>query len=556
MRYRFLLRAALSLLVLVVANPLVAQESRSELHFRDVAEETGVRAALKQMHGHAAAWGDVDGDGDLDLYVGAFHKDGTRPNVLLLQQGGKFVAADQEVLKVSARSSGSIFVDFDNDGDLDFYLSNLSGGKSAHMATDNKLFRNEGSGKFTDVSADSGACPAVFRGRSVSAVDFDGDGLLDLLLGESLAYGSTKHSRLLRNLGNFRFDDITAKVGLPPLPALGVAVGDVNNDGWPDLLFVAADGGNRLFLNERGTRIREAVGVSKVLQSAWKYGSGDDTTSAAVIADVNRDGWLDIVLGHHFERPWLKPVPIRLYLNQGVKDGEPTFVDVTDSCGLIPLPMKAAHVEVQDFDNDGWPEIYVSMVKFADGKPFPLIFQNQSSRGGKVAFREEMLKVNDYPNAEDRAIERTGTFFDKMIKDGKIIYTAAAPSGDFDGDGRVDLFLSSWWVEAPALLLKNETKGGNWLDVQVRGSAENKVNRNGIGARVSAYPAGKSGAAEELLGCVEIAVGYGYSSGQQAIAHLGLGERESVDLVIQLPHGRGEIKRPSVKANQRLVVDE
>ncbi len=310
-----------------------------------------------------------------------------------------------------------------------------------------------------------------------------------------------------------------------------------------------------MFLNERGTKVREAEAASKTLQAAWKYGSGDDTTSAAVIADVNRDGLLDIVLGHHFERPWLQPVPIRLYVNQSVSDGQPSFADATTESGLIPLPMKAAHVEVQDFDNDGRPDIYVSMVKMAAGKTYPLIFQNQTASGGKLAFVESMLGVNDFPNAEDRAIQRTGTFFDKMIKDGKIIYTAAAPSGDFDGDGRIDLFLSSWWIEAPALLLKNETKSGHWLKVAVQGSEQKKVNRDGIGARVLAYPVGKSGDASQLLGCVEIAAGYGYSSGQQPIAHLGLGDRDAVDVVIRLPHGRGEIKRNNVQANQRLTIN-
>ncbi len=228
---------------LCFAASAVAQ-SNAQLAFREVGQSLGVREALTNMHGHAAAWGDVDGDGDLDLYVGAFHKDGTRPNVLLLQQDGKFVADSQAALQVSARSSGAVLVDLDNDGDLDLYLSNLGGGKEGHSATDNKLFRNDGKGQFSDVSAASGACLPAFRGRSVSAVDFDGDGLLDLLVAESLAYGSAKHSRLFRNLGELKFEDVTAKIGLPPLPALGVAVGDVNNDGWPDLLFVAAEGSN------------------------------------------------------------------------------------------------------------------------------------------------------------------------------------------------------------------------------------------------------------------------------------------------------------------------
>ncbi|HTN75986.1 MAG TPA: VCBS repeat-containing protein, partial [Pirellulaceae bacterium] len=375
----------LAFVLILFVTPLGAAEP---FQFRDVGESSGVRAALKNMQGHAATWGDVNGDGLLDLYVGNFHKDGTEPNRLLIQDAGKFVPGDQAALRVSARSSGAVLVDLDNDGDADLYLSNLGGGKSGHSATGNKLFRNDGQGKFSDLSEASSACPSDFRGRSVAAVDFDGDGRLDLLVGESLAYGSAKRTRLYRNLGDLKFKDITDEIGLPALPALGVAVGDVNNDHWPDLLLIAAEGSNRLFLSEQGRRVREAAEVSKLLQAAWKYGSGDDTTCGACLADVNRDGLLDIVQGHHFERPWLEPVPVRMYLNRGITDGLPKFTDVTETAGLTALPMKGPHLEVQDFDNDGWPDLYVSIVTFSQGVARPLIFKNQGLSTGELTFRQ------------------------------------------------------------------------------------------------------------------------------------------------------------------------
>ena len=79
---------------------------------------------------------------------------------------------------------------------------------------------------------------------------------------------------------------------------------------------------------------------------------------------------MDIVIGHHYSSPWLSGgVPVRLYLNRGLDGGIPRFEDVTEKVGLKPLPMKAPHVELQDFDNDGWPDLYTSIVKFAGGKP-------------------------------------------------------------------------------------------------------------------------------------------------------------------------------------------
>jgi hypothetical protein len=145
--------------------------------------------------------------------------------------------------------------------------------------------------------------------------------------------------------------------------------------------------------------------------------------------------------------------------------------------------------------------------------------------------------------------------FEKINREKKVMYTAPGPSGDYDNDGRLDLFLPSWWPERRSLLLHNETKGGNnWLRVQVEGTRG--VNRMGIGSRVSLYTEGKLGQAAALLGCREIATGYGYASGQPAYAHFGLGRAKKVDVEVILPHGKGKLTRKSVAANQVLKVKQ
>jgi hypothetical protein len=114
---------------------------------------------------------------------------------------------------------------------------------------------------------------------------------------------------------------------------------------------------------------------------------------------VNRDGRVDIVVGSHFSHPWrMGGVAVRLYLNRGVQDGEPAFEDVTEQAGLKPLPMKSPHVEIQDFDNDGWPDIYTSIVKFKGAEPHPVIFKNVT-KGETPKFQESALAVNDFPTA-------------------------------------------------------------------------------------------------------------------------------------------------------------
>src|SRR5690606_35862380 len=111
------------------------------------------------------------------------------------------------------------FADLDNDGDLDLYVTSMPvladsklGMKEGHACNGCTLFRNDGDGKFTDISEGNGACPAAFGGRSVAALDFDGDGLLDLLVGEDPIPGyngsKTKTSRLFRNLGKLKFEDV------------------------------------------------------------------------------------------------------------------------------------------------------------------------------------------------------------------------------------------------------------------------------------------------------------------------------------------------------------
>ncbi|MCE9534381.1 MAG: VCBS repeat-containing protein, partial [Planctomycetes bacterium] len=190
----------------------------------------------------------------------------------------------------------------------------------------------------------------AFGGRSVAVLDYDGDGLLDLLVGEEPIVGyngsKTKSSRLFRNKGNLQFEDVSRAVGLPEgVPGLGVAAADVNNDGWPDIFLAAPSGGNVLFLNDGKGKFVEAPDSRKIF--AWEgngKAGGDNMICGVCFCDVNRDGLLDMVLGQHFSSPWKEPIANRLYLNRGIKNGVPTYEDVTKKCGLTPLGMKAPHV--------------------------------------------------------------------------------------------------------------------------------------------------------------------------------------------------------------------
>lgn len=567
--YRIL--AAISLLVgflfvgVFSAKIAVAQDTAaSKFVFRDVARTSGLIPALSKLQAHGAGWGDADGDGWPDLYVATFHYSETGPNHFLKNHGGHFEVEQQQALRVSMRATGVVFADFDNDGDLDLYVASMPATAESRQAKRHghpfrgcSLFENLGQGTFKDISTDNGACPNAFGGRSACVLDFDGDGLLDILVGEDPIPGyngsKTKASRLFKNTGRLQFKDVTKQAGMPEVAGLGVAAADVNGDTWPDI-FIASTLGNYLLLNDGAGRFAAAGEAEKVL--AWPDAKGDDMVCGVAIADVNGDALPDVLIGNHFGNAWSSPVANRLYLNQGNDEKQqPRFLDVTEKAGLPLLPMKAPHVEIQDFDNDGFPDLYGSMVMFADGRPHPLICRNTGQlRNGLPQFRQTTLGVNNFPTEEDRQIRRSGTFFDKMLTERKVFYSAPGPSCDFNRDGRLDLFIGSWWSNANSMLLQNETPSGNWLDVAVLG--RNDVNRMGIGSVVQVFEPGYAGEPKHRIGAREIATGFGYASSQEAVAHFGLGQRTHCDVQIILPHNHGTITKRQVAVNQRLTLSK
>jgi hypothetical protein len=513
---------------------------RYPIAFRDVTKDAGLYESLAGIMGHGGAWGDLDGDGLLDLYVGGFcdrpnkeyaPADGPVPNRLFRNLGdGRFVEVKDTPATFHGRTSGAVFADLDNDGWLELYVANNAKPKakkdqepqySAKLRR-SLLFRND-RGKLLDISKSSGACPEnLLTARNVGVFDYDGDGLLDLFIVED-KFTPKPRSALLRNKANLQFEDVTKEVGLPEdLYGLGLAVADLNGDGRPDF-FVPH--GNRLFLSQiKDGRVtyREAVELRPVF--GWKPLDKEDWPCGAAFGDLDRDGLLDLVVSIHSVNARNK-----VYLNQGLKDGIPQFRDVTEEVGLgAVVPARCPHVEIQDFDNDGWPDIYVSAAWLDDDRVTPLIYRNQGLKDGLPRF------LPPRPNG------------------GPMVYYPAGPSGDYDNDGRLDLFLVNWFANNHCRLLHNESPKRTWLDVQVVGK---KMNRMGIGAQVRLYRVGQSGKAAALLGFKEVATGYGYASGQPAVCHFGLGDIAAVDLVVTLPGGQA-LRHDNVAVNRKLMIAE
>lgn len=532
---------------------LFSQTKNNFFQFRNMATEAGILPAASNITGHGAAWGDVDGDGSADLYVGTFMKDG-KSNIFFRNSNGKFIKDTQQLLQIPTRSTGIVFSDFDNDGDPDLYIGSMP--QPSNLVRGNSLFENKGKGIFLDISSQNGACPIGFGGRSVTVLDFDGDGLLDILAGEDPLPGyngsATKSSRLFRNQGKLQFEDVSSASGLPSgIPGLGVAASDMNGDGWPDFFLASGKDGNLLFLNDKKGKFYEASGTRRIFE--WNGSGGDNMVCGVALGDVNADGMPDVLLGPHFKQPWLEPQPLRLFLNRGMSAGTLQFEEVTALAGLTPLHMKAPHVEIQDFDNDGLMDIYTSIITLNNGNVYPLIFRQKELKNGIPRFEQSALQQTNYPSEEDKTFTGgTTAFIEKVLKEEKIIYAAAGPSCDFDNDGRLDLFLPSWWPEVSSLLLRNETRGGNWLQVHVNDLKYG--NRMGIGAKIKLYKVGQLGKDSSLVGWQQINVGFGYASGHMPVAHFGLGKISAVDIEVIFPHNQGIIVQRNVKANQRIVI--
>jgi len=237
-------------------------------------EDVSFSAGLADMGaGQGACFADVDGDGDLDLFVANF---GDSDKLYLNDGSGVFrdVTVSAGVQSDGVNGFGCVFADFDEDGDVDLYVNN--------DGALNKLYINDGNGVFTDKTVESGAGATDGGGRAVQAADFNGDGHVDLYA--VVAQGSNTY--LLGN-GDGTFTDATAGSGLDSQSGIaqGMNVADVDGDGDLDILVTVMNNGHALYRNDgagnfKDVTFRNGAGFNK-------FGQG------LAFGDLNGDGKLD-----------------------------------------------------------------------------------------------------------------------------------------------------------------------------------------------------------------------------------------------------------------------
>jgi len=433
--------------------------------FRDVAEESGLT-----LVGHAggAIAEDFDGDGLIDLVVSSM---GVRDQLrFFINAGdGTFIERTREAgLLGEVGGLNIIHADYNNDGHPDVFV--LRGGwmqKGGRFP--NSLLRNNGDGTFDDVTEEAGLL--TFRPTQTGAWgDYDGDGWLDLMVGNESMADDPHASELWRNNGDGTFSDAASLLGDTNFGYVkGVVWGDYNDDGRPDLFVSVLDAHeNRLYRNEGPRDPRRPDGRDWVFTEVAKAAgvAGPVHSFPAWFWDYDNDGRLDLmavgfqyydmtdIVALHLGRPARTEVP-HLFRNNG--DG--TFEDVTRAMRLDRVPL-AMGSNFEDFDGDGWLDCY-----FGTGEP-----------GFRSLIPNRMFRNNEGKHFQD-ITSAAGV--------GHIQKGHGVAPADFDNDGDIDIFeeMGGWYENdiAHSVLYRNPGHDHRWVTLRVEGR---RSNRSALGTRI------------------------------------------------------------------------
>jgi hypothetical protein len=544
----------ISLTVLITAvfyaNVALAQAA-SVVHFTDITQQAGIRFVhnngafgkkyLPEALGPGCAFIDYDNDGYPDIIMvngedwAGHPKSGKTPPKLYHNNGnGTFTDVTAKAgLAISLYGLGVTVGDYDNDGYDDLFITALG---------QNHLFRNNHNGTFTDVTKQAGLWGPNEFSASAAFFDYDRDGKLDLVVGNYVQWSmegdltctldgthksyctpeSYKGSsvRLWHNLGNGHFEDATDKSKLydPTSKTLGIALVDYNGDGWPDLLMANDTQPNKLYLNNgNGTFTEKGVqaGIAYSEDGVARAGMGIDA------ADYDRSGRPSIVISNFSNQM------MSLYHNEG----KGLFVDEAprSEVGRDSLLTLGFSCFFFDYDDDGWPDIFVANGHIEDDiekiqkrikyRQPPHLFRNLDGHG----FQEVTAQM--------------GADFDTP----RVARGAAV--ADINNDGYLDLLLMT--NNGPAVLFRNDGGTNHSLRVKLVGT---KSNRDGIGSVVR-ITAGNEKQWQMLRSG-------GYLSQSELVLTFGLGNATRVN-AMEVAWPSGQVDRLSdVDAGQTITVEE
>ena len=493
-----------------------------------------------------SAFLDYDRDGDLDLYVlngssvhGFPHGDPPK-NALYRNDSDTFTnTTEPSGLGDTGWAMGCAVADYDNDGDVDLYVTNYG---------TNVMYANQADGTFVDVTQASNVGDERFS-TGCAFFDYDRDGDLDLYVANYVDFrkfmastpdrryewrGLTVHfgprgipgegDILYRNDGNGVFSDVTTAAHIEDrekLFGLGVVAGDYDNDGDADI-YVANDTGPNYLWENNGDGTFADVGWLRGVA----YGETGEAQGSMGIAfgDYDNDENQDILVTNFWEET------NTLYHNNG--EGV-FFSDLSFDAQIAMASFRflAWGADFFDYDNDGDKDLFV-----ANGHLYPQL--ERANLGVEYAQRNQLFEnQGDGTFAEISGQMGPGFAVSKVSRGNAL--------GDYDNDGDIDIFVLNL-NDTPTLLRNDGGNRNNWLSVKTIGS---KSNRDGIGARVSVR-------CQERYQINEVRSGSSYLSHADLRLHFGLGQATKIDtLTVSWPSGSVQTFE-DVEVNRALVIRE